>query len=204
MKKQSKKTGARKPARVAAMKPTDESGKLLGIAARIMKLSAAAEPSESWREKVKRALSGCPNRSEGMIRAGQAMRDAGVDVDFAHMTICMGVEHIAEARIQTDAERVRISRAIDAANKAHGLGPDEYWPRGKAPAEVKALNTAHDKRCLQMKADVFREYGENEMADALLADEDAFDAKYREPGRLAHFGPLPEWAEEKLREHRGK
>ncbi len=174
----------------AAKKLTDESGPLLGIAARIMKLSAAAEPNESWREKVKRALSGCPSRTEGMLRAGQAMRDAGVDVDFAHFSICFGVEGIADKRITADAELARISAAIKKREKEEGLAEGEFWPRGAGPKDVRALHAAYEKRCRQITADVLREYGENEMADALLADEAAFDAKYREPGRLAHCGPL--------------
>jgi len=187
MKKPNKKTAAR----TAAMKPANESEKLLGIAARIMKLSADAEPEGSWREKVKRTLSGCENQDEGMIRAGQAMRDAAIDVDFANMTICCGAEDIAADRVKTDAELAKISRTIDAAEKAHGLGKDEYWPQGEAPDDVETLRAAYTKRSRQIEADVLREFGENEMADALLADEDAFNAKYREPGRAAHFGPLP-------------
>lgn len=193
MKKPNKKTAAR----TAAMKPTDESGILLGIAARIMKLSADAEPNRSWREKVKAALSGGDDRSDGMIRAGQAMQDAGIDVDFANMTICLGVEDIANDREKADAELARISRAIAAANKAHGLGEDEYWPRGEAPDDVEKLNASFERRAREINADVFRKFGENEMADALLADEEAFIAKYREPGRLAHFGPLSRWPGQK-------
>ena len=193
MTKPSKKAAAAK----VAMKPTDESGKLLGIAARIMTLSAAAEPAPSWREKVKRSMTGVEDDRVGILRAGQAMRDAGVDLAFAYMSICMGAEDIAADREKTDAGLAKISRAIDAANKTHGLKEGEYWPRGEAPDDVEKLNAAYERRVREIEAAVLREYGENEMADALLADEDAFDAKYREPGRLAHFGPLPEWAEKK-------
>lgn len=164
---------------------------LLTIAARLGKRAKETAAAATWQDKVLTILKTSEDRPEGILRAGQAMRDADIDVDFANMTICIGVEDIAADREQADAERIRISRAIDAANKAHGLGPDEYWPRGEAPDDVEALNAAHDERCRQIRAGVFREFGENEMADALLADEDAFDAKYREPGRLAHFGPIP-------------
>jgi hypothetical protein len=165
MKKPNKKTAAS----LAAKKPTDESGKLLGIAARIMRLSADVEPAASWRDRVKRALSGSRNRYEGIIRAGQAMRDAGADVDFANFSICLGAEGIAEER-----RTAKMNRDREAAK--HGRALDEDGP---------------DWRSRQVEADVLREFGENEMADALLADEDTFIAKYREPGRLAHFGPLP-------------
>ncbi len=192
-----KRTAKPKTAAPAAKKLTDESGKLLGIAARIMTLSAAAEPAPSWREKVKRSMTGVEDDRVGILRAGQAMRDAGVDLAFAYMSICMGAEDIAADREKTDAELARISAAIRKREKESGLKEGEFWPRGKGPDDVKALNVAFEKRCRQIEADVLREYGEDEMADALLADEDAFDAKYREPGRLAHFGPLPEWAEKK-------
>lgn len=199
-----KRTAKPKTAAPAAKKLTDESGPLLGIAARIMRLSADAEPNESWRVKAKRSWAGVEDTSVGILRAGQIMRDADIDVDFALFSICMGAEGIAADREKTDAGLARISRAIDAANKTHGLKEGEYWPRGEAPDDVEELNVAFERRVREIEAAVLREYGENEMADALLADEDAFNAKYREPGRLAHFGPLPEWAAEKLRGRRVK
>ncbi len=171
MTKPSKKAAARP----AAKNKTDESGPLLGIAARIMRLSADAEPADSWRDRVRRALSGSRNRHEGIIRAGQAMRDAGVDLGFALFSICLGAEGIAEAR-----RSAKMERDIKAVNQSQRLEED-----------------GRDWRLRQVEADVLREFGENEMADALLTNEDAFLAKYREPGRLAHFGPLPEWAEKK-------
>lgn len=182
MKKQNKKT---------AMTPADEGGQLLGIAARIMNLSAAAEPVSSWRDKVNRALTGSPTREEGLIRAGQAMKAASVDVDLANIAICMGIEGIAKNRIQTDAELARISAAIDQKENEYGLKKDEYWPRDEAPDDVEELRARWERRAVEINADVLREFGEVEMAEALLANEDAFNAKYREPGRLAHFGPLP-------------
>jgi len=164
---------------------------LVNIAARVGKLADEAEPTPSWRDKVKAALTGTADRREGMIRAGQAMRDAGKDIDFANLTICIGAENIAEDRIKTDAGLARISAAIKKKEKKYGLKEDEYWPPGEAPDDVETLQAAFNKRCRQIMADVLREFGEDEMAAALLADEDAFDAKYREPGRLAHFGPHP-------------
>ncbi len=141
---------------------------LLKIAADIGKLADEAEPSESWRSRVRNALTVCADRNEGMIRAGQAMRDAGVDVDFANMTICMGAEHIAE-----DRREAKMNRDFRDAEKGQLTDDGLEW-------EARRVEAA-----------VLREFGEDEMADALLADEDAFLAKYREPGRLAHFGPLP-------------
>lgn len=141
---------------------------LLKIAARIGTLADEAEPSESWRSRVKNALTVCADQDEGMIRAGQAMRDAGVDVDFANMTICMGAEGIAEDR-RTD----KVNRDLRDAEKGQLTDDGLEW-------EFR-----------QVEAAVLREFGEDEMADALLANEAAFIAKYREPGRLAHFGPIP-------------
>ncbi len=191
MKKPTKKTGAKTAARKTIMKPADESGKLVGIAAKIMKLSAAAEPAPSWKDKVNAARVVCEDTSEAVLRAGQAMRDAGRNVDFANMSICMGAEDIAADREKTDAGLAKISRATAKKKKGYGLKDDEYWPLNEAPDDVKALLAAFTERCRRIEADVLREFGENDMADALLADEAAFNAKYREPGRLAHFGNFP-------------
>lgn len=148
---------------------TTTAAAMLGIAARIRKLADEADPTRlSWRDQVKAALTVCADLDEGMIRAGQAMRDAGVDVDFANMTICMGAENIAERRRGDKVNR-------DLQDAAKGQLTDDGL----------------DWRLSQVEAAVLREFGEGEMADALLASEAAFNAKYREPGRLAHFGPIP-------------
>ena len=97
------------------------------------------------------------------------MRDAGVHLGFALFSICLGAEGIAEGR-----RAAKVDRDLKNAKEGRPLKDD-----------------GRDWRLRQVEADVLREFGENEMADALLADEDAFNAKYREPGRLAHFGPLP-------------
>lgn len=97
------------------------------------------------------------------------MRDAGIDIDFANFSICLGAEGIAEER-----RSAKIDRDIKAAQEGRQMKDD-----------------GRDWRHCQVEAAVLREFGENEMADALLADEAAFNAKYREHGRLAHFGPIP-------------
>jgi hypothetical protein len=170
------------------------SGDLLRIAARMGNLAVAAELIVGWREKLLTILSSRDeNKDERIVRAGQIIKDAGIDVDFGNASICFGAEHIAEDRIKDDAERVRISAAIRKKEKEYGLKEDEYWPAGEAPDDVETLRAAHDKRCRQIEADVLREFGEYEMASALMADEAAFIAKYREPGCLALFGPLSVW-----------
>jgi len=165
---------------------------LLKIAARLGMKVAAAELTATWREKALAALSS-RDRIEGMIRAAQILRDAGaLDIESANFIIAFESEQIAQDRIQSDAELAGISAAIEKKRRDAGIAEDDDWPDEEMPDDVTGLYAAWDRRADGIKAAVLREFGEEEMAAALLADYDAFYEKYWEPGRLAQFGPLPE------------
>jgi len=148
---------------------------LLKIATRIGKLADEAEPTMSWRDKVKSILAGPLGEDEGIIRAAQIMREAGaIDGEESCFFIVFGSEIIADRRIMADAELNRISAEIRKKEKKYGLKEDEYWPAGEAPDDVETLRAAFDKRRGHILADVLREFGEDEMVDLYLRNEKEF------------------------------
>jgi len=183
-------TKTKKKATTSAKRKPTAAENLLAVAAELGKRANRAAAEATWRDQVRHIHSAYED-SEGILRVGQAMRDAGEDPALAYLSICIGTEDIAWNRLDSDAEIARICDAIRKKEAAYGLKEDEYWPQNEAPADVEKLRAAFSKRCRQIEADVLREFGEDEMAAELLADEGAFNAKYREPGQRTEFGPLP-------------
>ena len=89
-----------------------------------------------------------------------------------------------------DGTLLQLSAAIDAKHREYGAKEDETWAEGEAPDDVEELNNKWERRTREIEAEVLREFGEDEMADALLADHDAFLKAYWEPGRADLCGPL--------------
>jgi len=94
------------------------------------------------------------------------------------MTRSMMVEvavDVAVAREETDAKDIKITKETNAVLAKYGKKPGEDWPEGEdAPDDVQALWTEGWNRRAELVADVLREVGEGELADAILADPDAF------------------------------
>ena len=183
-----KSSNTRKKAMTARTKPAADN--LFSIAASLGDRANRAVAAATWRDRVRHIHSVYGDKSEGILRSGQVMRDAGEDLEFATLSICLGVESLADERINTDPEINKISEAIRKKEAAYGLKENEYWPANEAPDDVEKLRAAWHRRFIEIEAEVFREFGEDKMAADLMADEDAFNAKYREPARLAHFGPF--------------
>lgn len=115
------------------------------------------------------------DRWENMIDLARSVRDMGTaDEDEAFFYMTIALDSLAEERIQTDAELVRLSNAIDAKYKEYGAAEDDYWPDGEAPEDMEELRTAYDERSRQIDAAVMREHGEAGMADLYLTDEKEF------------------------------
>ena len=85
-----------------------------------------------------------------------------------------GLDSFAEEIAWEDRELNRLSAAIDAMYKEYGAKDDEHWAVGEGPEEFEKLRTAFDDRFRQLKASILYHYGENEMANLLLNEPDAY------------------------------
>lgn len=172
------------------MRMIDNNG-LLKIIAKLDDQVQKADAGLSWRERVLAALAN-PDDEKGQIKAVQILRDAGqIDEESAFFVIAANAGSIAFKRGSNDAELTRINQAIKAAEKAHGLDPDEYWPLGEAPDDVEELRDAYGRREDAILAAVLQEHREDGMADLFLNDRDAWRDQ-REKGRFKMLGPLPD------------
>jgi len=98
----------------------------------------------------------------GMITGDQAFA-------FIHLA--------AEKQARADSEFERLSRAIDMKRSAAGLAEDDDWPGDEIPKDVEKLYKEFADRFLQLKIAILRHHEEYEMADLLLNDPDAYQAR---------------------------
>ena len=153
-----------------------------------------------WEEKISAIPPFSGKESERSdsekIRHDQIRRDyfPEYDRDIAIWGILMAVDSINDQRCKADQDLLPIRAAITAAEKAAGIERECLRHRIRTldglPAEVKALYAANRRRETTLKAAVLREYGENDLAELLLNDPDAYDAKF-ELGFVKVFGPNP-------------
>jgi len=157
---------------------------LLKIAAKIREQLNTADAGPS---KTERAMMAIDHEVPGNMTTGpyiliaQSIRDmgrAGEDQFFA--SVASFVDEIA----WEDREIIRLSKAIDLKHKEAGLGEDETWPDGEGPEDVEKLRTAWDSRFRQLKIAILRQYGEDQMADLLLNDPDAFQGRVEKGQKL--------------------
>ena len=133
-----------------------------------------------------------PNNFAQLLRSCQFSREIGeIDAGTAFTHIANLSEGIVwSERLDHDAELQRILAAYRAAEAAHGLEPDESFAPGEAPAVVKVLDAAFERRAKQLQADVLRQYGEFDIADLLLSNEAEFLRRH-EAGRRKAYGGRP-------------
>lgn len=180
-----------KKAKTAPKKRPSGAASLVKIAAIIRDRINKADAGPTWRERSIAALAST-DRLDGIIRSAQIQRDAGVmAADEAVFVIIAMADQLTSEAMGADAELKRISKAIAAAEKKHGLKDDEYWPAGEAPKDVEKLRKAWDRRHKELNATVLRRYGENDLADKLKTDKAALWDQVGK-GRARIFGPLPD------------
>jgi hypothetical protein len=111
---------------------------------------------------------------EDHILQAQCIRDMGrMHADAVFAGIACFVEEIA----WKDQKLNTLSEAIDAMYKEYGAKDDEHWAVGEGPEEFEKLRTAFDSRFLQLRVAILRHHDEADMADLLLNDPEAYQAR---------------------------
>jgi len=183
--------------------PIDNAAAIKELESRIRQIDA----KESWRKMAQldhaAREAGQETSPVELLALSKAIRDSGEwppDTGFFYVVAAlMQIADDLDVDPEEDDPALKaIGEKLRAAEVAHGLAEDEYWPLGEAPDDVEQLRAeweaAHDRRT----AAVFRAHGEGDMADLFLNDRLAFDRRY-ERGRRAILGPLPADMEDSLR-----
>jgi hypothetical protein len=79
-----------------------------------------------------------------------------------------------------------ISDRIKQIEIAHGLAKEEFWPPDAGPPEYQALNRDYETLLDRKQGEVFREFGEQKIAELWDQKRDQFDELF-EKGRVAIF-----------------
>ena len=79
-----------------------------------------------------------------------------------------------------------ISEQMEKIEQAHGLARDEYWPLGEGPDDYEELNGKYGDILDKKQGEVFREFGETNIADLWESNKDEFERLF-ERGRVAVF-----------------
>lgn len=164
-------------------------------------LSKTAQAKATWKQQIFRLVSlGDQATDEDRLAAFRAWRDSGtVDPDSGFYMVAKTLGRMFDKTDPlADPKLAAISEKIDAAEKAHGLTEDEYFPLGEAPPDVQALIDEWDARFDQLKAAFFRQHGEDRTADLLLTDPKAFLRRSVRGCELL-FGRLPDDIKASLR-----
>lgn len=79
-----------------------------------------------------------------------------------------------------------ISEALRQIEEEHGLGPDEYWPRGEVPAAYNGLNKQYEAVLKTKFIETLKEFGLDDLAALMERSPEEFEY-LRERGRRSVF-----------------
>jgi hypothetical protein len=169
------------------------------IESKLAEILEQAATVPGWAEQWKQL--GPESTAEQQLAVYQAIRDSGLLPAEAGFFLVSS--HIDEITTQGAEDALRPwEDRLKAIERKHGLGDDEFWSRGEAPAEYEEVRREYERAWDGLFADRLEKYGEREMAEFLRADPTEFERR-TEAGRMFFFpGPrlegdssLPPWVE---------
>jgi hypothetical protein len=130
--------------------------------------------------------------ADAWVKAVRALESQKrMSADLASFLIIRFVEGTMVQQTQTDSELRRLSDAMEAVERAHGLSEDEAWYVDEGPDEWRALNAEWDARYNAVIVETLRRVGETAFAEAAARHYDEYEI-LAEPGRRECFGePKP-------------
>lgn len=172
-----------KAKRTSTRKPTGPSAvELIQTADQLGLKLYAAEGLTNFRQRAMTSLKRIEaagmtydsNQPEDWILLLQSFRDEG---KMSPDEIFFGIDDNVGNIVLDDPEVKRLYEASEAKHREAGFGEDETWPDEKPPAAVQKIWDAYWERYYLLKAAILRHHGEDEMADLLEADPDAYEAR---------------------------
>lgn len=127
--------------------------------------------------RIRREFDAKPNPGP-WIAAARALHERGlISGDTVIYFVEIFLECITFQAADGDSELLRIRDAMDAIERAHGLGDDEYWRIDEAPPEWRELSAAWDARADVVSVAALRELGHADLAGELERDPRAFEER---------------------------
>lgn len=109
-----------------------------------------------------------------LIDVVRAQRDAEViSPEMAFFYIAWTTDPDVEERInasRTEGELAEIISAMGSIERTHGLGAEQSWKVNEGPPEWQQLNRRYNQVSDAIRAEVLREYGEENMARLLESE----------------------------------
>ena len=129
-----------------------------------------------------------------------------IELDLIFYGVARGLEIVSDYRIlklQNDDRLNELSNKIEKIKEREGLQDDEYFEPGNpdTPEDFQAFNIEFDHRVDEIKADIMREFGENEISGLFMNNRKEYIHRYYSGWRILERdnpGILKEIDEEEL------
>ena len=165
-----------KPKRLAVKGATLDLLKIarkVGIQRDIAEAVGLTKMDRALRAKMETDM-GAPQSIDSQILVLQAIRTGNPMLELFAFGL---IDSMAEEAAQTDAHLKKLYQTSEAKHREAGHGEDELWPEDQRPAEIQELFDAYWERLYELKVAFLRLHGEDAMADLLMADPEAYQAK---------------------------
>jgi hypothetical protein len=149
-----------------------------------------AKAGASWTEEFDRQARS-PNPVERLAVYNAIRALACLPSEAGFYLVGYTIEQIADEQIEQSivvGPLKAISDRMDVLKRARGLEVDQDWPTGGEPDDWLALLTAFQEGVQRIRASMFRNLADPEMAELFLNDHPEFRRRM-EVGRRYFFGP---------------
>jgi len=172
MKKQAKTSKIRRPSAPGGVKlATDILNKIDGLISDVP--INGGDKREALKRRFEMLLETSDQDEFAMIKAAQILRQINPrEAAFAERIIITTVGSIVFDGLDDDKEIQRIRAKIRKLEKEkYQLEDDEYYTIDEMPDDLRKLNDQWNRRHREMEADIFRQFGEHDLANLYLNDE---------------------------------
>ena len=137
-------------------------------------VASTARSDEIFQQLLQHARTS-PALTARLVAAAQFLRgDGAIDAEVAFALIATFVDEAHHALAEADSEFKAVDARIDAIERAHGLGEDEFWHVWEGPPEWTAANAEWDRLFAAVPVKFLTRHGEPEMAQLLGTNEVEF------------------------------
>jgi hypothetical protein len=164
----------------------DQDPRLARIDDALRRIAAESSTPPAWHDGWSRL--NLQSSSAEWLAVFQAVRTAGsVPQDAGFYLVSWQIDAITWD--EADEALRGIEERLDAIQREHGLGDDDYWPLGEGPPEFEEMSRRYEVAWDALYVARLEDAGEFEMARLFRTDREEFSRR-SESGREFFHGPL--------------